>query len=81
MYLQLSGMVLFQLMQYMPLLELNALMHTSYPIQVEWVTTGVSPSILRHHLLLVQNSPTFFAALQGSYNANPNVWSNHIMQS
>jgi hypothetical protein len=64
----------------MPLLESNASMHTSYPIKVEWVITGVSSSILRHHLLLVQDSPTLSTALQGSYTANPNVWSNHIMQ-
>jgi hypothetical protein len=74
-------MVLFQLMQFLPLLESNASIHTSYPIKVEWVTTGVSSSILRHHLLLVQNSPTLSAAPQGSYTANPNVWFKHIMQS
>jgi hypothetical protein len=65
----------------LPLLELNASMHTSYPIKVEWMITGVSSLILRHHLLLVQNSPILSAALQGSYTVNPNGWSNHIMQS
>jgi hypothetical protein len=54
----------------LPLLESYASMHTSYSIKVEWVTTGVSSSILSHHLLLVQNSVTSFAAPQGSYTTN-----------
>jgi hypothetical protein len=63
-----------------PLLELNASIHTFYPIKVVWVTTGVS-SLILNHLLLEQNSPTSSAALQESYIANQHIWSKHILQS
>jgi hypothetical protein len=63
-------------------------MHMSYPIKVEWVTTGVSSLILRHYLPLIQNSPTLSTVPQKklhckskrlvqAYNAELDMLCNH----